>query len=390
MKQLQMSPLTEPLFAPISIRNVTLRNRVVMSPMTRSFSPRGVPGDNVAAYYSRRAEGETGLIITEGVGIDHPSALGEAGLGEDDIPEMYGAEALAGWKRVVDAVHAQGGVIFPQLWHMGVMKEAGTGAYPDALPMRPSGLWGPAGRMTSIDPGYIERVLPPCAPMSESDIADVISAYARSAANARSVGFDDIAIHAAHGYLIDTFLWGETNCRTDHWGGDLRQRTRFAVEVVRAIRAQIGEAMPIVFRFSQWKQQDFKAKLARTPQELEQVLGPIADAGVDVFDGSIRYFARAEFEGSPLNLAGWAKKVTGKLAMTVGGIGLSKGMFDSNKDGRAEASDNIPLLMERFNRGEFDLVCVGRSLLQDPQWTRKLRLGEPFIPFDQRSVESLL
>ncbi len=148
--------------------------------------------------------------------------------------------------------------------------------------------------------------------------------------------------------------------------------------------------MPIVFRFSQWKQQDFKAKLARTPQELEQVLGPIADAGVDVFDGSIRYFARAEFEGSPLNLAGWAKKVTGKLAMTVGGIGLNKGMFDSNKEGRAEASDNIPLLMERFNRGEFDLVGVGRSLLQDPQWTRKLRLGEPFIPFDQRSVESLL
>ncbi len=390
MKQLQMSPLTEPLFAPISIRNVTLRNRVVMSPMTRSFSPRGVPGENVAAYYSRRAEGETGLIITEGVGIDHPSALGEAGLGEDDIPEMYGAEALAGWKRVVDAVHAQGGVIFPQLWHMGVMKEAGTGAYPDALPMRPSGLWGPAGRMTSIDPGYIERVLPPCAPMTESDIADVISAYARSAANARSVGFDGIAIHAAHGYLIDTFLWGETNCRTDQWGGDLRQRTRFAVEVVRAIRAQIGEGMPIVFRFSQWKQQDFKAKLAHTPQELEQMLGPIADAGVDVFDGSIRYFARAEFEGSPLNLAGWAKKVTGKLAMTVGGIGLSKGMFDSNKDGRAEASDNIPLLMERFNRGEFDLVGVGRSLLQDPQWTRKLRLGEPFIPFDQRSVESLL
>ena len=390
MKQLLMSPLTEPLFAPLSLRGVTLRNRIVMSPMTRSFSPRGVPGENVAAYYSRRAEGETGLIITEGVGIDHPSALGEAGLGEADIPEMHGAEALAGWKRVVDAVHAHGGVIFPQLWHMGVMKEAGTGAYPDAPPMRPSGLWGPAGRMTSIDPGYIERVLPPSRPMSESDIADVISAYARSAANARSVGFDGIAIHAAHGYLIDTFLWGETNLRTDRWGGDLRQRTHFAVEVVRAIRAAIGETMPIVFRFSQWKQQDFKARLARTPQELEQMLGPIADAGADVFDGSIRYFARAEFEGSPLNLAGWAKQVTGKLAMTVGGIGLNKGMFDSNKEGRAEASDNIPLLMERFNRGEFDLVGVGRSLLQDPQWTRKLRLGEPFIPFDQRSLQSLL
>lgn len=389
MKQLIMSPLTEPLFNPLNVRGVTLRNRIVMSPMTRSFSPRGVPGENVAAYYARRAEGETGLIITEGVGIDHPSALGEAGLGEANIPELHGAEALAGWKRVVDAVHAQGGLIFPQLWHMGVMKEAGTGPYPDSPPMRPSGLWGPEGRMTSIDQHYIARVLPPSRPMSESDIADVIAAYARSAANARSVGFDGIAIHAAHGYLIDTFLWGETNVRMDRWGGDLRRRTRFAVEVVRAIRAAIGEHMPIVFRFSQWKQQDFKAKLARTPQELEQMLGPIADAGVDVFDGSIRYFARAEFEGSPLNLAGWAKQVTGKLAMTVGGIGLNKGMFDSNRDGRAEAADNIPVLMERFNRGEFDLVGVGRSLLQDPQWTRKLRLGEPFIPFDQRSLSSL-
>ena len=225
--------------------------------------------------------------------------------------------------------------------------------------------------------------------MTESEIADAIAAYARSAANARSLGFDGIAIHAAHGYLIDTFLWAETNVRTDAWGGDLHRRTRFAVEVVRAIRTAIGEEMPILFRFSQWKLQDFKAKLARTPQELEQILGPISDAGVDVFDASVRYFARSEFEGSLLNLAGWARKLTGKLAMTVGGVGLSKGMFDSQKEGRAEASDNIPLLMERFNRGEFDLVGVGRSLLQDPQWTRKLRLGEPFTPFDQLSLKSL-
>ena len=147
--------------------------------------------------------------------------------------------------------------------------------------------------------------------------------------------------------------------------------------------------MPILFRFSQWKQQDFKAKLAHTPQELEEVLGPIADAGVDIFDGSIRYFDRAEFEGSPLNLAGWAKKVTGKLAMTVGGVGLNKGMYDSDKHGRADASDNIARVMERFNRGEFDLVGVGRSLLQDAQWTRKLRVGEPFEPFDQLSLKSL-
>ena len=385
-----MNPFVQPLFQPLTVRGVMLKNRIVMSPMTRSFSPRGVPDGNVAAYYRRRAEGETALIITEGVGIDHRSALGEAGLGEADIPQLYGADALAGWKRVVDGVHVAGGVIFPQLWHMGVMRDAGTGPHPDASSMRPSGVWGPSGRMCSLDAGYIARVLPPTKPMSESDIADVITAYARSAANAQAIGFDGIAIHGAHGYLIDTFLWGETNLRTDRWGGDLRERTRFAVEVVQAIRRAIRPDMPIVFRFSQWKQQDFKAKLARTPQELERVLGPIADAGVDVFDGSMRYFARPEFEGSVLNLAGWAKKVTGKLAMTVGGVGLSKGMYDSKKDGGAEAAHNIALVVERFIRGEFDLIGVGRSLLQDAHWTRKLRVGDSFEPFDERSLQSLV
>jgi len=135
-----MNPLLQPLFQPLRVRGVTLGNRVVMSPMTRSFSPRGVPDEKVAAYYRRRAEGETGLIITEGVGIDHPSALGEAGLGEADIPELSGADAIAGWQRVVDDVHAAGGLIFPQLWHMGVMKEPGTGPHPDAPAMRPSGV----------------------------------------------------------------------------------------------------------------------------------------------------------------------------------------------------------------------------------------------------------
>src|SRR5215475_10788612 len=89
-----MNPQVEPLFTPISVRGVTLRNRIVMSPMTRNFSPEGVPGPDVAAYYRRRAAGETGLLITEGVGVDHPAALGEAGLGETDLPHMYGAQAL--------------------------------------------------------------------------------------------------------------------------------------------------------------------------------------------------------------------------------------------------------------------------------------------------------
>jgi 2,4-dienoyl-CoA reductase-like NADH-dependent reductase (Old Yellow Enzyme family) len=382
-------PLVAPLFEPIRIRGLALANRIVMSPMTREFSPGGIPGDDVAAYYRRRAEAETGLIITEGVGIDHPAALGEAGLGEADIPHLYGDEALAGWRRVVEGVHAAGGHIIPQLWHQGVMREQGTGPHPEAPSVRPSGLWGPTGRQSSINPDYIARISAPTEPMTEQDIADVIAAYARSATHAMDAGFDGIAIHGAHGYLIDTFFWAETNQRTDRWGGSFENRSRFGAEVVRAIRRAIGPDKPIFFRFSQWKQQDFRARLAQTPQELEQVLEPLADAGVDVFDGSIRYFNRAEFEGSPLNLSGWAKKVTGKLSMAVGGIGLDRGMYDSNRDGKAAAVDNTALLMERFNRGDFDLVAAGRSLLNDPEWTRKLRLGLPQVPFDQARVNTL-
>jgi 2,4-dienoyl-CoA reductase-like NADH-dependent reductase (Old Yellow Enzyme family) len=378
-----------PLFEPIAIRGLALANRIVMAPMTRNFSPGGVPGEDVAAYYRRRAEGGTGLLITEGVGIDHPAALGDAGLGESKLPHLHGEPALAGWRRVVDAVHAAGGRIVPQLWHQGVMREPGTGPHPEAASLRPSGLWGPAGRMTSIDPAYAERVQAPTRPMSEGEIQDVIDAYARSARHAREAGFDGIAIHGAHGYLIDTFLWDETNRRIDAWGGDRRARARFAAEVVRAIRREAGESLPIFFRFSQWKQQDFKARLAATPQELEELLGPIADAGVDVFDGSARYFDRAEFEGSPLNLSGWARKLTGKLAMAIGGIGLDRGFYDSKRDGRAGGSDNVALLMKRFERGEFDLVAVGRALLNEPRWTEKLRHGHALPAFDEQRMKEL-
>jgi 2,4-dienoyl-CoA reductase-like NADH-dependent reductase (Old Yellow Enzyme family) len=381
--------ITTPLFQPLTIRGVHLKNRIVMAPMTRSFSPGGVPGENVAAYYRRRAEGETGLIITEGVGVEHPAALGEAGLGEVDLPHLYGEAALAGWRQVVSEVHAAGGLIFPQLWHQGVMRAAGTGPHPEAESMRPSGLWGPTGRLCSLAPEYVARFAQPTRPMTDGEIQDIIDAFGRSARYAKEVGFDGIAIHGAHGYLIDTFLWEETNHRTDRYGGDRRRRSQFAVEIVRTIRAAVGADMPIVLRFSQWKQQDFKARIANTPAELEEILVPLAEAGVDVFDASVRYFNRAEFEGSPLSLAGWAKKVTGRLSMAVGGVGLDKGMYDSRRDGAAAAAHNFEPLMERFNRGEFDLVEVGRSLLHDPCWTRKVRLGEPLTPFSNESLKIL-
>jgi len=376
-----MAEDVSPLFAPFSLGSLTPPNRFVMAPMTRGGSPGGAPGQAKIDYYRRRAEGGVGLIVTEGVGIDHPTSLGFNDYNGTDIPFLFGAEAMAGWREVVDAVHSCGGKIAPQLWHQGVMRSHYSHPFPDHPSSRPSGLWGPDGGKATIAPHAVERLLPPSLPMSNQEIADVIAAFARSAALAQDAGFDAIALHGAHGYLIDSFLWDQTNRRADHYGGDRRGRTRFALDVVRAVRDAIGTGLPIIFRFSQWKQQDFDAGLATTPAELEDVLGPIADAGVDIFDASTRNFQTAAFDGSPLNLAGWAKKLTGKPSMTVGGVGLDKEIYDSFVSGSLAAP--LQPLVDRFIAGEFDLVGVGRALIADPQWTNKVRRNEPreaFIP----------
>ncbi|WP_437677861.1 NADH:flavin oxidoreductase [Sorangium sp. So ce131] len=378
----------EPLFQPMQLLSITLRSRIVMSPMTRCFSPGGVPGQNVADYYRRRAEAGVGLIVTEGTGIDHPSALGSGAAGEDDIPVLYGDAALAGWKKVVDDVHAAGGLIFPQLWHMGVLRTPGTGPFPNAPSSRPSGIWGPRDGLHSMPPAYVERMLSPTEPMTESEIADVIAAYARSAAAAKAVGFDGIAVHGAHGYLIDTFLWEATNQRTDTWGGDLVRRTRFGAAVVKAVREAVGPAVPIMFRYSQWKLHDYNARIARTPQELERVLRPLVDAGVDVFDASTRVFSAPAFEGSDMTLAGWTKKVSGKPCMAVGGVGMSRDLMSSIAVGSMPVN-NLDQALARFERGEFDLLAVGRSLLADPEWALKARRGEPFTAFSPEHFRQL-
>src|SRR5258708_9001902 len=196
--------------------------------------------------------------------------------------------------------------------------------------------------------------------MSQQDIDDVINAYARSASRAKQAGFDGIAIHGAHGYMPDAFLWSGTNQRTDNYGGDVERRTTFVRELIRAIRSVAGADMPIMLRFSQWKQQDYQAKIAQSPQELEKILLPISEAGVDIFDASTRRFWVPEFSGSDLNLAGWAHKITRKPTLTCGSVGLDNDLYEALGKGLAEDADPS-LLMDRFNSGEFALVGVGRA-----------------------------
>jgi 2,4-dienoyl-CoA reductase-like NADH-dependent reductase (Old Yellow Enzyme family) len=376
------------LFTPLHVRGLTLENRFVMSPANRNAAPDGVPGEDVAQFYRRRVDGEVGLITAGGIGVDHPASVGAGADRPCAIPLLHGA-AVDGWRRVVDVVHAGGGKIVPQLWHQGVMRMPGTGYHPDAESARPSGIWGPPDRRSRMKPDYVARLAVPGRELTDGEIEEIIAGYARSARNAVAVGFDGIAIHGANGYLPDAFLWAETNRRTDRWGGNRRERTRFAVEVVRAIRREAGDALPIFFRFTQWKHQDRDARLADTPAELEEILGPIADAGVDVLDAGQFKFDTPAFAGSDLNLAGWAKKLTGCLTMTVGSVGLNSGHWDPDVTGEAESVDNLPELACRFERGDFDLIGVARALLNDAQWTRNARLGLPFKAFDQASIRAM-
>lgn len=381
----------DPLFRSLTINGLTVSNRLAMAPMTRSLSPGHVPDAKVEAYYRRRAEGGTGLLVTEGVGVDHPAALGDGSGDWTGIPVLHGEAALAGWKAVCAEVHKAGGIIFPQLWHQGPFRVEGTGPVPEAHSLRPSGIWGPPDRFSTVAPDYIPRVIAPTRPMTEEEIADAIDAFARSAANAIKVGFDGIAIHGASGYLVDSFFWSETNQRTDRYGGDMAGRATFGAELVRAVRQAIGPDVPLLFRFGQWKQQDFNAKVAQTPDELGIWLGALADAGVDIFDASTLYFSVPAFPevDANLSLAGWAKKLSGKLSMAVGGVGLSENLFASHETGGASVEHNWADAAHRIDTGEFDMIGIGRALIADPQWPAKIAAGQEPNPYFREQLATL-
>ncbi|MET7476319.1 NADH:flavin oxidoreductase [Streptomyces sp. NPDC005648] len=362
----------ELLSRPFTVGGLTVPNRVVMAPMTRKFSPGGVPGEDVVSYYARRAAAGVGLIVTEGVYVDHASA-GEF----DGIPRLHGPERGAAWSKVVEAVHAEGGAIVPQIWHIGMIRDQPEGEYAHAPHI------GPSGIRTDGTEGAGKA-------MTLQDVDDVVESFARAAATSEALGFDGVELHGAHGYLIDQFLWAGTNRRTDEYGGDLVARTRFAAEVVRAVRAAVSPDFPVIFRFSQWKLWAWEARLAETPGELEAVLAPLAEAGVDAFHASTRRHWTPEFEGSDLNLAGWAKKLTGKPAITVGSVGLD-GDFLEAFLGKGAPLKGLDGLLDRLEAGEYDLVAVGRALLQDPEWAAKVlagRFGE-LAPYDAVSLGSL-
>jgi 2,4-dienoyl-CoA reductase-like NADH-dependent reductase (Old Yellow Enzyme family) len=362
------------LFSPVSVAGIKLRNRLVMAPMTRQFSPNGIPGDDVAAYYGRRAS-SLGLLITEGTYVDEGSG------GSDRVPRFFGEQPLAGWRKVADAVHAEGGAIFPQLWHVGAARKPGSGPYPDAPVISPSGV-NAAGAMVGE-------------PATARQLEATAATYARAAAAARDAGFDGVELHAAHGYLLDQFHWPRTNRRADAYGGDIRGRVRFSYEVAAAVRDVVGPDFPVAFRFSQWKGGHYDARIAEDPGELAAFLAPLTDAGVSMFHVSARRYWQPAFDGDSRTLAGWTRHLTGLPVIAVGSVGVAGPFLGVSDDGKSPAARQPSLtlapVVDLLSRGEFDLVALGRAVLADPEWGAKVadgRLAE-IRPYD-KSLDAYL
>lgn len=347
----------ETLFRPFADRKLSLVSRIVMAPMNRNLAPDGIPTPEMALYYRRRAEREVGLIITESATIDDAAASDDSCM-----PQFYGGAALRAWKRICRAVHATRCKIVPQLCHVGMLRSVSDDIpQPDAQPVGPSG----------INPLTLEKT---GEEMSRQRIADICASFARAARLAQLIGFDGVEIQGGHGYLIDQFLRKETNHRRDIYGGDVVGRTRFACEVIHAVRKAVGSQFPILFRFSQWNESQPPARLVESPQELAELLQPLCAAGVDVFDCSEYRHAEPAFVGNPLTIAAWTRLLTNRPVISGGGTVV-----------------NITESVRMVRSGEADLIAVGRALLADAEWAEKMRLAREsdIIPYTFRALSRL-
>jgi 2,4-dienoyl-CoA reductase-like NADH-dependent reductase (Old Yellow Enzyme family) len=354
----------EVLFTPLTIRGVTLRNRFVMPGMQRGFMSDGAPTAKMVEYMRRCAAGGAGLIISESTSPDHPSAYWQPMMGRIE------SSTLGAWKHVVDAVRGEGAAFLLQLWHPGAMRKVAAGHPLEGYPaLSPSGLIQ-AGRRNGRA-------------MTRDDLAELKRAYVRAARDAQRLGADGIEVHSAHGYLLDQFLWAETNERDDEYGGaTLRERARYSAEIVADIRAATGEDFVISYRFSQFKEVDYGAKVASGPEDLRGMLGLLRQAGVDMFNVSSRRYHKQEWPQSAhpeLSIAEWTRIMTDAPVMTCGSVGLNVEMFanlfDGEEPSELSVQRDLEMLADRVRRGTLDLVGVGRTHIANNDFVAKVRAG---------------
>lgn len=356
-----------PLFTPYALGALRLPNRFVLPGMQRGLCHEGAPTHRMIDYYRRRVAGGCGLIISESVAIDHPTSTRNARFA------WMTARTFEPWVRCISAVKEEGGHILLQLWHEGARRTAG-GAGPYALfpTLSPSGL---ADRTTAQ--GRAATI---------EEIQELKAAFVASAVMAKEAGADGVEIHAAHGYLLDQFLWPVTNRRQDGYGGPtIEERARLPAEIIAAVRAACGPEFIIGLRFSQWKETDYTARIVETPAELGSMLSQFASAGLSLVHASTRRFWEPEWPDSDLNLAGWCKRLCALPVITVGSVGI----VTDGDDRTGKIGWELAELSRRLLAEQFDLVAVGRSQIADPNWVNKVRNGDfsatrPFEAGDTR------
>ena len=334
------------LLEPFRLHDLDLRNRVVMAPLTRSRSgPDRIPNSTMAEYYAQRSS--AGLIVSEATTIS-PQANGWL-----ESPGIYTDAMEAGWRIITDAVHARGGRIFLQLWHMGrASHSAFHGGRPpvsaSAVRIHGDGIHTPAGKQPYETPRALES----------HEVAGVVADYAAAAARARAAGFDGVEIHAANGYLIDQFLQAKTNLRTDDYGGSIEKRCRFLIDVVAAVARvwpshRVGVRISPNGAFNDMGSPNYREQFLHAAAALDRLrLGYL-----HVVDGLAFGFHAL---GEPMTLADFRGVFRGPI---VGNCGYTLET--------AEAA---------VQAGHADLIAFGRPYISNPDLVERFANGWPLAP----------
>jgi N-ethylmaleimide reductase len=345
------------LFTPFQLSSLNLPHRIAMAPMTRARTtqPGNVPNAMMAEYYAQRAS--AALIVSEATQIS------PQGQGYSFTPGIHTKEQIAGWRLVTDAVHATGGRIVLQLWHVGRMSHASFHA--DGFPVAPSAL-SPDASVWIVDPATGQGGMVPCPvprALETTEIAAIIADFAQGAANAIEAGFDGVEIHGANGYLIDQFLRRSSNQRVDSYGGGQAGRIRFAAEVAEAVAVRIG-ADKVGIRLSPYITQRnmVDAEIIPTMLMLSRALNRIGLSYI--------HLSEADWEDAPLVPEAFRHD----LRKAFSGAIVVAGKYTPE---RAEAI---------LTAGLADLVAFGRPFIANPDYPRRVHEGLKLAPFDPATL----
>jgi len=352
-----MTTTASPLFRPLQLGPLALPSRIVMAPMTRARSsqPGDVPNALMAQYYAQRAS--AGLIVSEATQIS------PQGQGYSFTPGIYSDAQVDGWRRVTDAVHAEGGRMVLQLWHVGRMSHASFHA--DGLPVAPSAI-APQAQVWVAGADGVGRMVDSPVPraLSEQDIAGVVGDFRRAAANAMRAGFDGVEIHGANGYLIDQFLRTTSNQRTDAYtGATLEGRTRFALEVATAVASEAG-AERTGMRLAPF--------ITQRGMDCPEIIPTILHLARQLDATGLAYLHLVEADWADAPQIPDAFRTA--LRQAYQGRVIVAGGYDAAR-ARQVLSD-----------GFADLVAFGRPFIANPDLPRRLRDGLPLAAFDAKAL----